>query len=71
MTIVVQGCGLAEVRSWARCFPEALEGTDDILPPGLEPLQPLLELRNHRSRIGCALLPWTALKRALDGIQVG
>ena len=66
MTTVVQASRLAELRAWARAFRGALEDASRTLPPGLEPLAPLLELRQHPSRIGCALLSWVALERALD-----
>jgi nitrogen fixation NifU-like protein len=66
MTTVVQSGSLAEVRAWARAFRGALEDASRTLPPELEPLAPLLGLREHPSRIGCALLSWIALERALD-----
>jgi len=34
------------------------------LPDHLAALAPLVEVRQHRSRIGCALLPWQALAAA-------
>ena len=39
------------------------DGPPDALPAALEGLRPLLEVRRHRSRIACALLPWKALER--------
>ena len=39
------------------------DGLPDALPSALEGLRPLLEVRRHRSRIACALLPWKALER--------
>ncbi|MBI4084054.1 MAG: SUF system NifU family Fe-S cluster assembly protein [Candidatus Lambdaproteobacteria bacterium] len=64
MSVIVQGHRADEARRWAGQWRSALEGEAD-LPPDLESLRPLLELRNHRSRTGCALLAWVALERAL------
>jgi nitrogen fixation NifU-like protein len=66
MTTVVQASNSGDARAWARAFRAALQDASQLLPPGLEPLAPLLELRRHPSRIGCALLAWIALERALD-----
>jgi nitrogen fixation NifU-like protein len=66
MTTVVQGSSSGDAGAWGRQFREVLEDASQALPPHLEPLAPLLELRHHRSRIGCALLVWTALERALS-----
>jgi nitrogen fixation NifU-like protein len=65
MTTAVLQQPIPQVLAWAEAFRAALEGQNDALPDGLEPLRPLLELRRHRSRIGCALLAWVALERAL------
>jgi nitrogen fixation NifU-like protein len=56
----------AQALDWGALFRGALEGADGDLPEELHLLRPLLELRRHRSRIGCALLAWTALERALS-----
>lgn len=39
----------------------AMKDSGDALPPGLEALAPLTAVKQHRSRIRCALLPWDAL----------
>jgi len=66
MTTAIEGATEAEARVRARDFRAALEDPHATLPPSLEPLTPLLELHQHPSRIGCALLSWLALERALD-----
>ena len=43
---------------------QALEDNSENLPPQLASLTPLLEVKRHRSRIGCALLAWEALASA-------
>ena len=43
------------------------EGGASGLPDRLAALAPLVEVRQHRSRIGCALLPWQALAAARKG----
>ncbi len=65
MTLAVTGQPTAVALALGRGFNAAMEGATDALAPELSPLQPLLELRKHRSRIGCALLAWVALERAL------
>ncbi len=56
-----------DVMEQGRDGNEAVAGTPggppDALPAALEGLRPLLEVRRHRSRIACALLPWKALER--------
>lgn len=46
------------MESWR----ETMEDRREALPEGLEALQPLTAVRQHRSRIRCALLPWEALE---------
>jgi len=55
-------CGLPADGS---CGPQ--EGGASGLPDRLAALAPLVEVRQHRSRIGCALLPWQALAAARKG----
>jgi nitrogen fixation protein NifU and related proteins len=64
MAELVAGKSLGEARTLGQAFREALEGSSDTLAPGLETLSPLLEVRRHRSRAGCALLAWEALAQA-------
>ena len=62
---------LAEVADLEREFRAVMEGTgmpgpgggrgSSELPPRLAALQPLVDVKQHRSRIGCTLLPWQAL----------
>jgi len=65
MTLAVEGAERERLLAMAAEFRLALDGKVDTLSPPLASLAPLLELRQHRSRIGCALLPWSALERAL------
>ena len=67
MTTAVLHQSAGEALARADAFRRALEEPGTLLPPGLRLLQPLLELREHRSRIGCALLAWVALERAFAG----
>ena len=67
MTTVVEGVAESDVRAYANAFRAAFEDADSSLPAPLDSLSPLLELRHHTSRIGCALLSWQALERALTG----
>lgn len=60
---------LAEVAALEREFRAVMEGPEaeghaTELPPDLAALQPLVDVKQHRSRIGCTLLPWQALLAA-------
>jgi NifU-like protein involved in Fe-S cluster formation len=65
MTLAAEGASPPQLEELAAEFRAALDGKADALSPPLAALAPLLELRQHKSRIGCALLPWVALGRAL------
>lgn len=52
----------AQFREAMEAPREAMEAPREALPEGLESLQPLTVVRQHRSRIRCALLPWDALE---------
>ena len=45
-------------------FVGVMEGEASDLPADLAALEPLVEVKKHRSRIKCALLPWHALADA-------
>ena len=64
----IAGVNLKTARALGAAFREAMEGPREAiqggretLPEGLESLEPLIAVRQHRSRIRCALLPWDAL----------
>lgn len=59
------GLTLAEARGLERLFQQALAQEEAVLPEELEPLEPLLSLRDYPHRQSCARLPWDAL-RALE-----
>ena len=40
---------------------ETMQGQREALPEGLAALEPLIAVKQHSSRIRCALLPWDAL----------
>lgn len=56
------GLTLAEVARMERSFQEAIEDTEAMLPEELEPLEPLLSVRDYPHRQSCARLPWDALR---------
>ena len=66
MTLAVQGRTLQEAQALGQLFQSALQDGAE-LPPALESLLPLLEVKAHRSRVGCALLPWQALRDVREG----
>jgi nitrogen fixation NifU-like protein len=59
------GLTLAEAARMERSFQEAIADTEAVLPEELEPLEPLLSVRDYPHRQSCARLPWDAL-RALE-----
>lgn len=65
MTEAATGRSIPDVLALGRAFRAALEADSHAPLEDLGALKALLELRQHRSRIGCALLAWTALERAL------
>ena len=66
MSEAVQGRSLAEATRLGEAFRQVMSGERADLPPALESLRPLESVRQHRSRIACTLLPWTALRSAAD-----
>lgn len=67
MTDLVIGTSLGTAKALGAAFATALENPSGELPPELAALAPLMEVRQRRSRIGCALLPWQALAAAKKG----
>jgi nitrogen fixation NifU-like protein len=61
----IKGLTLSEVQQMERGFQEALSEKNAALPEKLEPLEPLLSVRDYPHRQSCARLPWDAL-RALE-----
>lgn len=61
----VKGLTFAEVARAERSFQAAIEDAEAVLPEELEPLEPLLSVRDYPHRQSCARLPWDAL-RALE-----
>lgn len=61
----LHGLTLTEVAGLERCFQEALSNAEAALPEQLEPLEPLLSVRDYPHRQSCARLAWDAL-RALE-----
>lgn len=61
MAQAVKGQTLAHAEQMGREFAMVMEEEDGALPAALASLRPLLEVRNHRSRIRCVLLPWDSL----------
>ncbi len=61
MSEFISDRSLIESRQWGKRFKELLSGRDEAIPDELTPLAPLLELREHRARHQCVLLPWDAL----------
>jgi len=61
----IKGLTLSEVQEMERGFQEALSEKNNALPEKLEPLEPLLSVRDYPHRQSCARLPWDAL-RALE-----
>ena len=53
-------------RELGRAFQEVMEGDGAALPAELSSPSPLLEVKKHRSRLTCALLPWQALAEAQE-----
>jgi nitrogen fixation NifU-like protein len=64
MAELIAGKPLAEALALGEALRAALEDSAAALPESLAALAPLVEVRRHRSRIGCALLPWQALAGA-------
>jgi len=67
MSETVRGRNLERARELGRAFQEVMEGDGAALPAELSSLSPLLEVKKHRSRLTCALLPWQALAEAEKG----
>ena len=61
----LSGLTLADVARMERSFQEAMEDAGAVLTEELEPLEPLLSVRDYPHRQSCARLPWDAL-RALE-----
>jgi nitrogen fixation protein NifU and related proteins len=57
----IKGLTLSEVKQMERGFQEALSEKNNALPEELEPLEPLLSVRDYPHRQSCARLPWDAL----------
>ena len=64
MSEAVQGRSLAEAAALGERFLQVMGGEGAELPAALESLRPLESVRQHRSRIACTLLAWTALAQA-------
>lgn len=56
------GLTLADIARLERSFQEAMEDAQTALPEELEPLEPLLSVRDYPHRQSCARLPWDALR---------
>ena len=67
MSEAVRGRELEQARELGRAFRKVMEGDGAALPAELSSLSPLLEVKKHRSRLTCALLPWQALAEAGEG----
>lgn len=61
----LKGLTREEVARLEKSFQEAITLEGAALPEGLEPLEPLLSVRDYPHRQSCARLPWDAL-RALE-----
>jgi nitrogen fixation NifU-like protein len=61
----IKGLTLSEAAHMGRSFQAAIEEKEAVLPAELEPLEPLLSVRDYPHRQSCARLPWDAL-RALE-----
>lgn len=61
----IKGLTLAETLRMERSFQEAITNSGAALCEELEPLEPLLSVRDYPHRQSCARLPWDAL-RALE-----
>ena len=60
----IQGCSLEESSRLSQMFREAMaSGTLPDPPP--EFLPPLMQIRQHKSRVKCAALAWNALDECL------
>lgn len=66
LTDVLRQRSAAEARALARAFEQQLAGHAGE-GDRLEPLQPLLQVREYPGRLKCVLLPWYALEAALNG----
>ncbi len=58
---LLAGVELARLGELGRAF-RAMMQDGAVLPPALATLAPLAAVRQHRSRVRCALLPWEALE---------
>lgn len=73
MTEMVQGKPCAEVLSLIEAFRAKMQGATDVsaLPAddSGEDISALYGVKRFPVRIKCALLPWTTLKKGLEGFQ--
>ena len=68
MSETIHGRTPAEIRTLAADFETlARTGQAPSSDPALLSLRPLSGVSEYRSRVKCAVLPWTALLAALDG----
>ena len=67
MSETIQGLRLEQAEKLGQAFREVMEKDGAALPVGLSQLEPLLEVKKHRSRLTCALLPWLALTGGGEG----
>jgi nitrogen fixation NifU-like protein len=58
----VKGLTLADLARLEQGFQEAITSEEAALPEELEPLEPLLSVRDYPHRQSCARLPWDALR---------
>jgi nitrogen fixation NifU-like protein len=58
----VKGLTLADLARLEHGFQEAITSEGAALPEELEPLEPLLSVRDYPHRQSCARLPWDALR---------
>jgi nitrogen fixation NifU-like protein len=73
MSEMIQGKTFAELQVLIEAFREKMQGAESVigLPPedSGEDIAALYGVRRFPVRIKCALLPWTTLKKGLEGVH--
>jgi len=67
MADAVAGAGIAQIRQLRAGFEAVMNGGGE--DPSLGDLNALGPVSEYRSRIRCAILPWSALQQALEGAE--